>query len=480
MSAHGARLSFKQYLLIAFFLMASLFAASSFIGIKTLDYLGKRSQETATSAVKLNELAQDLSSVGMAMERSARQYMVLMDAPLLQSYEESRSRTNQIIAELRKQNVVTDELVEQWRDQTQQLSEILTSIKNQPENIAELQHQLIDQFQDLEATQTLINTAVQMISDLRNQQLQDDIARRQHWMTQLMIGLVAVALLMALAFGVWLARPFRRIEKAIVRLGENQFDTVIDIHGPADVRKLGRQLDWLRMRLAEIDADKARFLRHTSHELKTPLAALREGISLLQEGLAGTLSSNQKDVVHILQQNAVILQKQIEDLLRFNAAAFEARKLARKPTNLLELAEDQVDAQQLQWQANDLHLRVDGEPVVAEVDPEKIATVLSNLLSNAIRFSPPEGHINIQVSSQGEKAYIDIIDEGPGITPQDQQHIFEPFYRGKVQPQNVSRGTGIGLSIVQEYIHAHGGRIELIPHEHGTHFRIELPYANVI
>ncbi len=105
----------------------------------------------------------------------------------------------------------------------------------------------------------------------------------------------------------WLARPFKRLEHAIIGLGQNRLDEPIDIRGPADVRRVSQQLEWLRLRLTELDADKARFLRHVSHELKTPLAALREGVSLLEEGVTGSLNPAQREVAQILQQNTVAL-----------------------------------------------------------------------------------------------------------------------------------------------------------------------------
>ena len=180
----------------------------------------------------------------------------------------------------------------------------------------------------------------------------------------------ALAVPLALAFGIWLARPFKRLERAIVGLGENRLDEPIDIRGPADVRRVSQQLDWLRLRLTELDADKARFLRHVSHELKTPLAALREGVSLLEDGVTGALNPAQREVAQILQQNTVALQGQIEALLRFNAAAFEARAAAAAsaPT-LLPLIEEQIEAQRLQWQASGLTVRAEGEPLIADGRP---------------------------------------------------------------------------------------------------------------
>jgi two-component system sensor histidine kinase GlrK len=205
---------------------------------------------------------------------------------------------------------------------------------------------------------------------------------------------------------------------------------------------------------------------------------------LLQDGVGGVLSEDQREIVQILSHNAGVLQGQIEDLLRFNAAAFEARQLHRQRVDLLQLVEAQVEAQQLQWRARELQVTVEndklsGAPLLLEIDAEKIGTALGNLLSNAIRFSPAGGLIRITLGTRPGLALIQISDEGGGIAEADRQRIFEPFYRGERQPAGAVRGSGIGLSIVHEYIAAHGGRIELLPEQPGAHFRIEIPYAHV-
>lgn len=241
---------------------------------------------------------------------------------------------------------------------------------------------------------------------------------------------------------------------------------------------MGQQLEWLRLRLLELDADKARFLRHVSHELKTPLAALREGVALLQDGVTGELTGGQKEVAQILHQNTLVLQSEIEALLRFNAAAFEARQLQRRETELIGLLEDLVESQRLQWQARQLRVEVSGERTTLQLDPEKIASAVGNLLSNAIRFSPEQGTVRLAVSRAPGAVLIDVCDQGPGVAPADKAHVFEPFFRGERQPVNAVRGTGIGLSIVQEYIHAHGGRVHLLGEAPHSFFRIELPDAS--
>ena len=121
---------------------------------------------------------------------------------------------------------------------------------------------------------------------------------------------------------------------------------------------------------------------------------------------------------------------------------------------------------------------VEGRPVTLPIDAEKIASAVGNLLSNAIRFSPRGGRILIQLIRFEDLIRIDVADEGPGVHENDRARIFEPFYRGVRQPEDAARGTGIGLSIVQEYVAAHGGRVSLVEAGERTPFRIELPHAS--
>jgi two-component system sensor histidine kinase GlrK len=145
---------------------------------------------------------------------------------------------------------------------------------------------------------------------------------------------IASILLAALAggFGLWLSRPLEQIEQAIDTLGENRYDQPIAVRGPSDLQRVGQQLNWLRQRLAELEADKARFLRHISHELKTPLAACARAWRCWKTAWPA-LSPKQREIAGILNQNTAALQSQIEALLRYNAAAFDAQHVQRRRTD---------------------------------------------------------------------------------------------------------------------------------------------------
>jgi len=471
------RASFRQLLLVAFLSVAGLLAGVALRGLFTLERLLQQSRASADQAVELSAAAQQLAERGVAMERAARQYMVLDDPLLRQRYDEARSEAERLL---------NDRLVPQlaasaaapWRDHS---NAIVSQLNGPRATRPQREANVASMFRDLDGATAAIAAEVRDLGVQRNQRLQAELEEARVGLGHQVAGAIVFAALAALIFGLWLSRPMKRLERAVVALGESRFEQPVRIGGPADLRTLGQRLEWLRLRLKELDEDKARFLRHISHELKTPLAALREGVALLEDGVAGRLSEDQREVARILGHNTRTLQTQIEDLLRFNAAAFEARRLVRRPLELAALCRLCVEAQRLQWQARQLRVQVHGGPLEVQADAEKLGAAIANLLSNAIRFSPAGASIGLTVSQVPGWAHIDVADAGPGVAEADRKRVFEPFYRGERQPENLPegavRGTGIGLSIVHEYVQAHGGRVELLPQAQGTgaRFRIELP-----
>ena len=467
------RLSFRQLLLLAFLLIAALLGGVAVRAVFTFDGLMARSLGFSARTLELNAAAQSLVERSATMERAARQSLILSDSLLRRRFEESARDARRIVGELQPADLPPP-LAVRWQ---QQMKTLQALVDGPADTALDREKLLAVEFRELDAVNAMIAQQMQAAIVDRRQALNAELDASRMHITRQVIGMVALALLLAVALGISLARPFKRVENAIVGLGENRLDQPIEIPGPSDVHRIGQQLDWLRLRLSELDADKARFLRHISHELKTPLAALREGVSLLEDGVAGELTPNQREVAAILRQNTAALQSQIEALLRFNAAAFEARQMKREPVELLQLLEAQVDAQRLQWRAHRLTVHIEGDSVVARVDADKFGTVLANLLSNAIRFSPEGGRITLRLGTPQGLIRIDVIDQGPGVAEADRDRIFEPFYRGQHQPEGAVRGNGIGLSIVHEYIVAHGGKMTLLAGGPGAHFRIEIPHV---
>lgn len=471
-----SRLSFRQLLFGAFLLIASVLTATSVQALLTLERLAKLGRETAAQAVLLTERPQQLAERTLVMERSARQFLVLDDTVFRDRYYAAwQDATRSLDGLAKAMPQLPRAVATEWTARSTAAWEAM----NAPKRSHNRQSVVYATFTRLAVLNETLATASKHEIAHRNDAMLNELDHQRSLLTSLVAGAVVLAAVLATWFGFWLSRPLRRIKLAIEHLGQNRLDQAVLVGGPADTQRLGQQLDWLRTRLADLDAVKERFLRHISHELKTPLAALREGVALLEDEVAGPLTPGQREIAAILRQNTASLQTQIEDLLRYNTAAFDAQHLQRSSVDLTQLLRRVVDDQRLQWQARGLRVAVDGAPLFSLVDPDKLSTALANVLSNAVRFSPEGGTISFQVGKMdgdaGGGARIDCIDQGPGVARQDEASIFEPFYQGERQAAGARNGNGIGLSIVREYVAAHHGTVSLVPGASGAHFRIELP-----
>jgi two-component system, NtrC family, sensor histidine kinase GlrK len=289
----------------------------------------------------------------------------------------------------------------------------------------------------------------------------------------------ALALASALGLSRYTARPIAELDAAIRQLGSADFSAPITVRGPQDLQTLGERLDWLRRRLAELEAEKNRFLRHLSHELKTPLTVLREGAELLSDQVGGPLAPPQRQVVHIMRDNSVKLQRLIEDLLDYQRALHAATSLVPQAVSLDALVGEVARGHELAVRAKGQRLLLDLDKTSIEADPEKLRSIVDNLLGNAVKFTPAGGTITVaaraSLDNAGAEAIIEVIDTGPGVPAEERDAIFDSFFRGRAKASGRIEGTGLGLAIAREFAEAHGGRISVIAESKGGHFRVTLP-----
>lgn len=471
-------LSFHQCLLAAFLLITALLGGAAVQAMFALEHVALQGRQASQDAAGLTAEVQRLAERTVAMERSARQFLVLDDAALRERYRaawEDAQAAHASLAGL--MGDAAKPLLTEWDAQA---STAWEALQNPGRARAAALKRLTPAFARLHQLNEALTERSQQAMDRRSDAVLAELEQQRGLISALVVGAIALAVLLALGFGHWLLRPLAHVEVAIGRLGDNRFDQPVVVRGPADLRRLGRQLEWLRQRLATLESDKTRFVRHISHELKTPMASIREGAALLRDGVAGPLTADQTEIVRILGDNSVALQRQIEDLLRYQTLASDAQQLQRQPTDLKSLLERTVDEQRLLWLARGLEVRVAAESCTAAVDGEKLGVVLANLLVNAVRFSPPGGAITLTLGQGSGRVWIDCVDTGPGVAPEDVERIFDPFYQGRNQAPGARHGSGIGLSIVREIVQAHGGTCRLLPSERGAHFRIEIPHVTTI
>ena len=434
-----------------------------------VENLVEQSRRSSEQAIQLTAAIQELAERSVDIERSARQYLVLDDPLFRQRFDEHLAQSLTLVDRL--DGLAAEPLsplLGGWR----MVAGALRSGLEKRIDKAELTPFL----SRLVELNELLKQAGQRWIETQNSRLLDELeANRLRLGGQILLALGG-ALLVALAMGWWLVRPVRQLEQAIGRLGASRFHDAVVVGGPADLRQLGRRLDWLRLRLAELEADRERALRHVSHELKTPLTALKEGVALLREEVPGPLEDGQREVVDILQHNVASLQRQIESLLSLNAAAFEARKLNLERVDMAKFMTAVVQRRELHAQARHVRVSVDDPGVgSAMVDSEKLSVVLDNLLSNAIDFSPEGGEVRLLLSRHEDLLRFECIDQGPGVAPEDRQRIFDPFVQGQREAPAPRQGSGVGLSIVRELVRAMGGAVALQPVEQGAHFYVEIP-----
>jgi two-component system sensor histidine kinase GlrK len=458
-------------MLAGFLLIALLLGWVAIRSWLLLEQFVERNQQGNEQALQLSASIQELADRSIDLERSARQFMVIGNAGLLGRFDENVARAMVAVDHL---EAIPGEFLGQspgdWR---RTVGELARSVHQSPPPVA-----LTALFSRLaEINGELAHKGRRWI-DTRNAEVLAELDASRLRLASVLATAVAGAFLVALAMSWWLSRPVGALERAIARLGESRFDETVTVRGPADLRVVGRRLDWLRRRLADLEAEREQTLRHVSHELKTPLTALREGIALLQEQVVGPLDGTQREVVEILQHNVMTLQGHIESLLRLNAAAFDARRLRYRPVHLGQLLAEVVRGRELQIQARRLSVFCDAPAGRQVLDGEKLQVAVDNLLSNAIDFSPEGGAIWLTATLSGEVVNIACLDQGAGVAEEDAERIFEPFVQGRRAAPAPRQGSGVGLSIVRELATAMGGRVQLIPGQaSGANFQIEVPRA---
>jgi two-component system sensor histidine kinase GlrK len=439
-------------------------------------------QLAAESAVVLNDIAtsslqnERLANLLGSMERNARNYVTIKDvspaaaANLLAVYDADQADFEESVAEIRV--LPSDTAI---RDQLARLSSISKDL-HRILHSGPTEGPIVQRFGMLtEATRAVAN-GMRTTTNARLETLQENTRSAQQQLAWMSAALIPGTLVLVGLFLLLVGRPLRQVDRAIRELGEGDFGRPITVSGPHDIETLGRQLEWLRHRLKESTDEKNKFLRHMSHELKTPLANIREGTELLLDGSVGPLDIQQQEVTNILRDNGIKLQKLIENLLTFSAwqthtASLELSEFELKPMVFTVLSQHRLA---LANKKIKLQLAISAITVLA--DEGKLKLMLENLLSNAIKFTPSGGTINVVGGMQGHELVMDVSDDGPGVHPDDGNRIFEAFYQGRRPQGGPVGGTGIGLSVVAECAQAHGGSVQLVRDEApGAHFRVRLP-----
>jgi two-component system, NtrC family, sensor histidine kinase KinB len=210
-----------------------------------------------------------------------------------------------------------------------------------------------------------------------------------------------------------------------------------------------------------LDEAKSGFVATVSHELRTPLSALNMSLRLLQDERIGQLNPEQTKILDAMKQEIRRLLRIVNELLELSRAEVGAEVMHIELVSPEGIVEAAVTPMMLQADQKNISLEINVQPNLPTVraDNSKIAWVLINLLSNAIRFTPSEGKVKLEVAMRNSHVEFSVTDTGIGIKPQDLERIFEKFFQVREKPVESHSGVGLGLAISKEIIEAHGGRI---------------------
>lgn len=285
---------------------------------------------------------------------------------------------------------------------------------------------------------------------------------------------VVVAVVVAVLLGRRLARPIAAVSRAADVVAGGDYAARVTAEGPEELESLASSFNAMAMALEDQERMRREFIANAAHELRTPLTNLQGYLEGLRDGV---VSADRATYESLLDEadRLVRLSRGLDTLA-------ESDTRVEPPTvTRIDLAEHLRSALALAVPAFDrasLTLAADvPEHLDAVGDGDRLKQVVDNLLTNAIRYTPVGGHVTVTAAASGDVARVMIANTGDGIPPDDLPHVFERFYRVEKSRDRARGGAGIGLAIVQEIVHAMGGRVGVESADGLTTFWLTLPRA---
>jgi signal transduction histidine kinase len=303
-------------------------------------------------------------------------------------------------------------------------------------------------------------------------------ARRSAWVvggSALAAGLTIILLIIRS-----ISRSLSQLSAATREVAQGRFGHRLSGHHDAEFRQLAENFNLMTRRLEEVDDLKRGFVSGISHDLKSPLASIKEAMRVLLDGIPGPLNERQHRLLRLGLASGDRLSTMIADLLTLSQLDSQAVGYRFEPCDLADLATLVAERLEARLEQAGMELRVDTpELLVVECDADRIAQVIENLLDNALKYSPGSGAIDLTVRAtrDGERrgAEIRVADRGPGIPDGDKAVIFERFIQ-RGEPGGSAAGVGLGLTICREIVTAHEGHIGVEDNpDGGSLFVVNLP-----
>lgn len=465
--------SLRQLVLLAFILVLLPLLVLAYQAYKSLDNLSSQALNVNRTTLSDTQRSENMTNIALGMERSYRQYCVLDDKGLVKLYQNQRQQYKSMLIE----HASTVSEAKTYQPILDGLLEKLATLNCEQGQPAPETLELLQQFSQSNMHMVL---ATRESIFLRGEYLQQSIAERGAFVGRLALLLFLLSLLLVVLFTRMIIGPVKRVKEMIDCLGEGRpLKELLTFQGPQEIQVLAQRIVWLSERLAWLEAQRHEFLRHISHELKTPLASMREGTELLADQVVGTLTKDQKDVVDILDNSSRHLQRLIEQLLDYN------RRLAdlsteKEQIDLTTLIKNVVAAHSLPARSKSMVTECKLDVTEYWGEATLLVPVVDNIYSNAVHYGAESGTIWVTTHQLGNDVIIDIANTGDVIPAEEHPMLFEPFYQGSKPRKGGVKGSGLGLSIAQDCIHRMKGTLQIVDVDYAdVCFRIKIPLTIV-
>jgi signal transduction histidine kinase len=280
------------------------------------------------------------------------------------------------------------------------------------------------------------------------------------------------SIVVAIVLGRMLARPLREVGAAARRIADGDYAARVPREGPEEIASLADSFNQMAMSLEEQERMRRDFIANAAHELRTPLTNLQGYLEALRDGVIVADRATYESL-HEEADRLVRLSRSLDALAEGDAASVPP---AVHSIDLVMAVRAAVDLAQPALDRAGLGVTVDAPTALpARANPDHLAQVLANLLSNAVRYTPRGGMVTVKVERRPDDLLVSIANTGEAIPPEDLDHVFERFYRVEKSRDRARGGAGIGLAIVKQLVEAGGGRVGAESTEGQTRFWFSLP-----
>ena len=481
------RLSIFARLIISYLVLFIMLAGVSLYFIYHLSQMNDITRSIILNDTSVLEYSNQLTDALLSEVRNDRKYVVLKDEDLYKNYLQAKNEFSQLLneaftkagsEEMKHFFYTIDVQHQNFSRLVNNEHELIRTVKSYPEEKFEeekkkISDSIIDQLKNIrETSESNIFTKIVNLSE------KGDRANN----VSIVISVIALSAGLIIAFIITrsIKKPLDIMRAKTVKISQGNFQGDLDVKSPPVIAELAEAINTMCHKLQEVEEVKSGFFSHMSHELRTPLASIKEGTTMLLEGLGGEISEKQDRILKIIVQESNRMIDLVNSLLDLSKMEAGMLKYQLSSTDLSILVKESLEALSPLAEAKNISIdnTITNMPSV-RVDQERMLQVFRNLIGNAIKFTPEKGRIKIAAKLKNRFIEVGIYDTGMGIKQEDIERIFHKFQQVIPKEGQKIKGTGLGLATVKQIIIAHGGKVWATSRVgQGSTFYFTLPLAS--